>query len=378
MPHQDTPPSCSGDLCLADPASRDSQYMLAKYGLHQITQGGSTKAFPQIEGDLVIWQLAFGNVSGWGSAILGYDIKTSSLISIGFGPLVLHSEAFLAQQRVLWTDQAVDKDFHPTGNGQLMLWNAATRLTRRIETGLSGSSDSFAFDGTWAIFGHRGSPKLSEDALWAINVDTGQKDRLYLPYPNQTRPDGILELPGSMVAAGGSAYYTIDVVTRRPDQPNNDRVTHLYKVDLALNQTTELYAGPMGITRMAVDGTTLELEGGSASDYAKMYVMDLSTRQISPLPCVLACTYMAFPSIKNSWTLYSAAVDPQGAFLSVFGRNLQTNATVQFHAEKQEATFEAAATDGKRIVLAAQTYPGHGVDVVGGTSAQVYWADLPS
>jgi len=359
-------PTCIRKACTVDPRSKDAQYMLTTYGLHQFIldayEGDHYR--PQIEGNLVVWQYA-SSASDKGR-ILGYDLNINSLFNVSDTNDVIHSEAFLAKGKVVYSSQPADDNLTYTGNSWMTLWDSKTRDSQRIETGFNGSDDSWGFDGEWLLFGHRYSSNPGENALWAMNLDTGAKVRLYVPVSHGREKVGSWLDLDVYTVSGGHAYYAETNITWAENKTVASRSVKLNDVELATNQTRLVLEAPeQAFARVAVEGQTMIWESG-----LQERLLNLTTGQVTPLS-TSSQKYAGFPSLAGNWAFYNAEPDPTSAYSAVYGRNLKTGANLTFDgSQRHDASFTEANTDGHRVVLFGQVYIGQGGN-------NLYWADLP-
>ena len=364
-------PTCFRTTCTADAASPDARYMLSTYGVHQFTldTDEAVSYRPQIEGNLVIWQSGPLINNGAKDLILGFDLRNGKLFNVSETNDVIHSEAYLAHQKVVYKSQPANDQLAYTGNSWLTIWDAKSGHRQQIETGLNGSDDSWGFDGTWLLFAHRFSPIPAENALWAMNLDTGQKDRLYVPVPHGKEHNGTWEeLADGNTVADGHAYYAVNNITFLSENQTHTVVT-LYDVDLATNETRAVLSSSENhFVRMAVSGDTLVFESNLVARF-----VNLTTGAVTPFS-LANHNWAGEPSIAGDWAFYNAEPDPHSAFRVVYGTNLVTGATVKFDgSQTREVTFDQPNTDGHKIVMVGR-FGGDNAEK-GGTN--LYWADLP-
>src|ERR1051325_11621117 len=199
-------PTCFATVCTVNPDSPDARYMLKTYGLHQLTLdvSGGLPYRPQVEGSIVAWEDNHpGKVGGQG--ILVYDFSTNKISRIGtVSHDLVYAEQYLANKLLVYASWQVNENGNPISSTEMKVYDLHTHLSRVLDTNMTGDDDPWGFDGKWVLFAHRYSPNPAENALWATNLDTGQKVRLYVPVPHSNEHNGTwVDLADGMTVSGG-------------------------------------------------------------------------------------------------------------------------------------------------------------------------------
>lgn len=254
---QDWTATCVYQVCVADPSFADAKYVQEKFGLRQITRdnivqfAGIEENLDGVEGDWLVFQADIALNSTAASKVLAYNLATNEIKDVGLGPFYHQTRADLSKGRVVFSQDPLPGAPDADSPLQIILWDLETNEHMKVETGLEGTGRAFDFDSSWALVRNSGSPKPSENGLWAINVDNDQRVHLYTALPRGTlNPEGYAENLIDEAAHGNFAYYSIALFKdARGNQAHN---LTLYERNLTTNVTRVLYEGLLGVKQMAV------------------------------------------------------------------------------------------------------------------------------
>lgn len=338
---------CIRYRCLADPNSHDAQFALQKFGLTQITDGANfNDPNLAISGDWVVWQdysayykneYTFNGTTYY--ALLGYNIRTHEFLPIAMEWGVDETTP------IFHGDQMLYRRAPTNGTMALSLWNATTRQTTFVHTGLASESWGRAFDGTWVILPGSDGIKFG---YWAANLRDHRLIDFYKPYYENRKPDGTHEDIRGVSVANNTLIYSLT----RWNKNSTAFSSSIYVLDLNTNLTRG-YPVPYGldVTRSRSDGRYVAVESA-----LHVYVLDLQTgewRLVSK-----GQYYCSGSSIASGWLAYgcegNVPLNVNLQILALSNTTVINLATWQRYVVGETRGNEfpefEAATDGKTLL----------------------------
>lgn len=363
---------CVGQVCQADLKSRDAQVLRERFGWYQINADEWEEVQPQVQGDLVLWNLARsvrGDIHG---DTYAFNLSSQTVIPVEVEDYYHTTRPYLAAARGIYRQDWREGAPEPPGPGYLVLWDSSTDEKRRLDVGLGGGQIAEGFDGSWVVFDNRGSEDKSDNGVWAFYVDDGRLVKLYSPLPNGRLSNGDSEWQISAAVAEGKAYYAVN----RNDTVGG-RNASVYRVDLATNEALEVsFSDAYTIGRMAAGGGFVAWETTvQTGQRSSVYVWTAATgeaRWISTDADGLA----GFPGAGGDWaTFWYHSLDTGATGLAAV--HVPTSKRFNLlNTTNQAGDFgvQVSDTDGVRVVavvsrLTTKVFESGGRDL--------YWRELP-
>lgn len=328
---------CIADVCLTDPEAPYARYVKEEYGL-TIIADSPNQLFPRgVDGDWAVFQFATG---GRGSWILAYNLTSDYLVEAdGRGSYHMTRTHLVDERAVIAREPRSGAE---VGHSHMLLWDLGVNESRVLETGMGGSVPTngvLGFDGRWALFGNRGSDVADENALWGLDVDSGELVQVYR-VPDERDEDGWEERMGSAGIHGGHAFYAL-----RQTHPDHDHRYIIGSVEMETGERTIHYEGNIRVSggpELAVGPRYVVWTAGVDNG---LWALDIAAGEIFEFS--KPGEDYASPELGGGWAVYRDSKYGQRGIIAV---NLDSGERKEIRTGGGDVGFGGTITDGEIVV----------------------------